>query len=457
MKIEVVSGSVGTGLGIVGTGLAYAMPEAKWIGWPLIVLGMLILVFDIRFERGQIVAGRSRLYQVGPWMLIVLGPLLGFLWLYVQTDRPSPVAKLAELGWSVQPEPEIIQFSISSKPLPSMQDSAKYFRQLDKPFRLSLQSVPSLDGLRYLADVPGCVKIEIGAGKFTDISDLGGFKYLTNLIISQTPIDSVGTVDVSPLGSLLNLTGLHLGSTRVKFIEALAPLHKLTSLYLRDTLIDDISVVAGFSFLREIDVTGTRVTDLSPLKGVVTLNELGVSRSQIPALTSLAASRLKTLRIIEQTDVDLSPVGALTRLEDLFVWGVPHFDFQFLRGLSNLRSAHLAGIGFTSLSAVSHSDVVGDLVDLESLVIGQMNLGDVSFVSRLKKLKQLNLNQVPISSIASLRSAQQLSKIALVDMPLVDISPLLDLPRLSELTIVRTPARSDVLTLLEKRGVAIRK
>jgi hypothetical protein len=149
--------------------------------------------------------GRSKLNIVGPWILIVSAPLLGIAWIYLQSSAPNErvtqaaVAKLAELGWTVKPGPNSVQFEITSGPLPPMKESATYFERLAKPFNLHLQQVSGLEGLHYLANIPGCTKIEIGAGEFTDISELSGFSHLTKLVIGQLPLNGTGTVDLSPL------------------------------------------------------------------------------------------------------------------------------------------------------------------------------------------------------------------------------------------------------------------
>jgi hypothetical protein len=85
MQVKTTSGSGAAGLGVIGTGLALALPDAKWIGWLLVAMGLLVFLFDIRIERGQIRAGGSRLHQFGPWVLIIGGPLLGAAWLYFQS------------------------------------------------------------------------------------------------------------------------------------------------------------------------------------------------------------------------------------------------------------------------------------------------------------------------------------------------------------------------------------
>jgi hypothetical protein len=61
MQIKIASGSASAGFATIGTGLAMALPDQKWIGFVLIAIGLLIFVFDIRFEHGEIESGERRL------------------------------------------------------------------------------------------------------------------------------------------------------------------------------------------------------------------------------------------------------------------------------------------------------------------------------------------------------------------------------------------------------------
>lgn len=61
MQFKIASGSAGSGFGIVGTGLAWAIPEQRWIGLLLAAIGVLVFLFDVRFERGEIESGERRL------------------------------------------------------------------------------------------------------------------------------------------------------------------------------------------------------------------------------------------------------------------------------------------------------------------------------------------------------------------------------------------------------------
>src|SRR5205823_11124769 len=136
-------------------------------------------------------------------------------------------AELSKLGWTVHPQSDGFQFQIKFRRLPPMKKSSTYFRQLHEPFRLHFQGIKDTQGLHELADIDGCTKIEINAGEFTDISELRGFSHLTNLIITQTPINGLATVDLSPLSGLVNLRELNLFSTKATSVEPIAKLVEL--------------------------------------------------------------------------------------------------------------------------------------------------------------------------------------------------------------------------------------
>jgi hypothetical protein len=377
----------------------------------------------------------------------------------LQTDSPSAVAKLAELGWTVKPTLNGIQFEVANRALPPMDESAVYFAQLSKPFQLHFQQVPGLEGLHLLAGMAGCTKIEINAGEFTDISELRGFDHLDALTISQVPLSGMGTVDASALASLTNLRQLQLGA-KVRDVGFLAALTHLKTLGIGSILVSDISPVSGLADLETLSISGPRITDLRPLSHNNNLRELTIGAPQIPGLIDLV--HLKSLKklsiIVEQQNFNLHAVGALTSLELLWIW-VPdggELDVAPLRSLANLRSLSLMGASFPYLlSSITSIEAIGGLTELRTLSISSFPVNNLAFVAKLMNLEELSIYQMPISSIEPVRDLKSLKKVSLNLTAVVDISPLLDLPALTELTVGRTPARSDLLAQLEQRGVKV--
>jgi len=377
------------------------------------------------------------------------------------TDSPSAIARLTELGWTVKPAPDGIQFGLTDRALPPMQRSAAYFGQLSNPFALQLQRVTELEGLHFLAGVSACKRIEINAGEFSDISELRGFDHLDSLVISQLPLNGAGTVDASPLASLTNLTNLNLNSTRVRDVEFVASLAHLRTLNIGQTLVGDISPLAGLPSLETLDIRGSRVVALQPLSKDRSLRELSIGGLQVPGLISLVSlENLKKLTIIieQQSGFDLTPVGKLANLESLMIWlpmGVA-LDVAPLRSLVKLRSLQLSGASFfRPPTEIANVGAIAGLTELTTLTLGSLQLTDIAFVAKLTKLEEVNIDEMPISSIDSLRNLRSLKKVSLSSTRVTDISPLLDLPALTDLTVRRTPARSDVLSELARRGVRV--
>jgi hypothetical protein len=405
----------------------------------------------------------------GPLLLFVVGCLCvvgSGIWFYWQSNqvaeneapqRGEAIAHLTALGWTVQPNPDGLQFMMSNRPLPPMEESAKYFRQINEPFSLAIQMVNDLAGLHYLSDVADCTKITISAGEFTDFSELRDFSHLTQLSISQVPLNGNGIVDISPLGSLTNLRELGLSMVRTKSIVALASLKNVTRLSLGGTLISNISPLSSLASLEVLEIRDTRVADLHPISNAQHLKEITVSGTQLPGLSVLAPlPNLKKLTIVEQQHIDLTSVGLLTNLETLsIVGGALPIDVLPLRNLKNLQSLMITGFSFVAYTAVPNLQVVGELTELRTLALGYVYVTDISFISNLRRLEEVSFNRMPISSIASLAGIVSIKKVTLADVPVTDISPLLTLPALADLTIRRTPARSDVLSELGRRGVKV--
>jgi Leucine Rich repeats (2 copies) len=400
--------------------------------------------------------------QIG-MAISVVGLIACTVWWYSKSSDDAPyLARLAALGWTIKPSLDGIQFEIADRALPQMKGSADLFRQLRRPFNLHFQNVTGLEGIHYLSDIEGCTDITISAGEFTDISELRGFTHLPSLGISQVPLNGHGTVDPSPLSSLINLRRLNLNGTRIRSVEFLIPLTKITYLNLGQTLVTDISPVGNLTLLESVDVRGTRIADLRPLAKDQHLTEISIGGEQIPSLDNLDhLNNLKDLSLIDQGPLDLTTVGALVNLESLGIWGPSQLNVGALHHLGKLQKLTISGFGLASitgiLSPVAGIEAIGELTELRILSLGHLQIADISFLSKLHKLTELDLGQMPIQSIAPLRGLKALTKISLIGVPVFDVAVLLELPELNELTILGTPAREDVLTALERRGVKINR
>lgn len=370
----------------------------------------------------------------------------------------GPIENLARLGWNIKRDDKgNIIFEIVTKPLPNMKESAEYFRALRKPFRLHLQQVPSIVGFTFLSGINNCVGLEIGASDIDNMAELRGMTGLRTLVVSQTPFTIRNSLDISAIASLVNLEVLTLNMSRVSDLGPVRGLTKLTTLNVGGSLVRDLSPIEGLALLRSVDVRDSGVTDVSALDGKDALEELSVDAKQVPGLTQLSRlPKLSRLTIIAQVPVDMAAIGTLPNLKSLFIWGPPVIDLTPLRRLGGLTTLNVSGLGFTTgPSQVIDADAIGDLQQLKTLALGQLQIDSLRFLTRNTNLTELNLSGLPVRSIAELSNHPSLRRISLFDVPVVDISPLLSIQNLEQLTLLRTPARADVISELQRRGVKV--
>jgi Leucine-rich repeat (LRR) protein len=456
------------GAGVFGPDVLHLSQPAKKIAFYLCLAAavLLLIVGAAKEYKDELRASRSLGH--GRRVIAILGMLicgvgfLGFAAAYfwhsaARSPDSTAVAQLAELGWGVQPQKDGIRFELSSRPLPSMGRSAELFHKVGVQFSIQLQGLPSLDGLHYLSGTDELNTLGISAGTFNDISEIKDLRSLTELSISQTPIDGRNAVDASPLADLLNLRKLNLYATKIVTVIPLRNLIKLHDLYLRDTWVSDLSPISSLQELESLDVTDIRCNDLTPLKQNTKLAELGVGVSQIPSLVNLAdLPKLSKLRIIAQGNVDLRAVGTLSNLEYLWVWaGVSRFDVAPLHNLTKLRDLTLSVLGIGRVAPVDNIGALGDLTELRRITISDLQITDLEFLKNANHLEEINLSELPISSLEPLGGLKELKSVSINALPIVDISPLMDLPELTQLRIMRTPARADMLSALQRRGVKV--
>jgi len=367
-------------------------------------------------------------------------------------DTTNPLGSLAQLGWGVKDTPDATTFEIANKELPNMEQSVKYFRVLQKPFQLHFQQVPSIAGLHFLIGLNKCFRIEISASNVNSLSELKDVSSLRHLVVGQTPFTDLSDLNIDAVSSLVNLETLVLNMSRVRSIESVRRLRKLSTFNIGGSLVNDLSPIENLRYIKSVDVRDSAVTDLSPLQSASWLEELAIDAKQAPTLTYVP--QIKKLTIIAQVPVDMKAMGSLSNLTSLFIWGPPVIDLSPLRGLTKLTNVQISGLMMNRLSGVTGLDAIGG-VKLTTLTLGWLQIDSLNFLTGNSTITDLNLNAIPIHSGAELATMSSLQKLSLVDVPLADISPLLSLPKLRELSLLRTPARADVISLLQRRGVKV--
>ncbi len=112
MRLSITSGSVFTGLAIIGTGVAVMFPDQKWVGAAIVAVGFLALLFDLRLERSHIAVGTAasfgkRLHAMTAQIMMLVGALIfvvGALWTFWPTPprqvQQAPVPPTAQRAFN---------------------------------------------------------------------------------------------------------------------------------------------------------------------------------------------------------------------------------------------------------------------------------------------------------------------------------------------------------------------
>lgn len=375
-----------------------------------------------------------------------------------ETDPSSAIGRLSALGWQIQPgEGNRIQFSDIYKHI-SIRQSAPYFCVLDRPFNVNIVGAKSLDGLDGLRNAKHLVRLDLNAAEVNDLSEL---RYLHNIQIFVMGQTAGHVSDLSPLRGLTNLKELGLDSAAIRDLTPIQGLTNITKLSIGGTQVSDLSPLRNFRHLQSLNLGGAPVADLSPLANINTLKEMQITGREVRSLSTFPRKdSLKSLSIFEsQYPVDLSPIAELSGLEmlGLSIFGPQGFDVSPVQRLGKLTKLSITGDGFEYISPVRGLAAIDELHHLKELSLFGVQVVDLAFVADLQYLEEVSVTNAPLSNISALSRIKTLKSVSLTGTSVVDISPLLDLPELKTLGIMRTPARSDVLTELERRGVKVQR
>jgi Leucine-rich repeat (LRR) protein len=261
---------------------------------------------------------------------------------------------------------------------------------------------------------------------------LSTFGNLTTLKILKFSGNVV--VDIAPLASLIQLTGLELNLPGLVNITALSEMTKLIKLTLAETSVADLSPLSALTLLKELTVSNSdELVDLTPLASLKGLSKLDLNRCgglvNISPLEHLNQMTELNLWLCSGL-VDISPLETLTQLTwlDLSHSTETLTDFTPLSSLTNMRTLYL-----TCTSIVDLTPLEG-MTQLTVLTLLQTEVSDIAPLSSLIQIKRLNLADTPVDDISSLEHLTELEflNLALCDS-LDDISPLKRLTQLAEI------------------------
>ena len=154
-------------------------------------------------------------------------------------------------------------------------------------------NISDLTGLEFATNLTGLhlgdTRVEgegwINSNSVSDLSPLSGLTNLTGLWLERNAF-----TDISPLAGLTNLTELNLGGNNLSNISPVAGLTNLRQLWLWDNNISDISPVAGLTNLIELILQSNAISDISPVAGLTNLTGLWLAYNTISDISPLVAN-----------------------------------------------------------------------------------------------------------------------------------------------------------------------
>lgn len=320
--------------------------------------------------------------------------------------------------------------------------------QLEELQLIRLDTFPDLSPLKDLKNLE-VLRMDIPLIK--DISPVAGFSRLRILNLWGDEVANWESLDRAPfwkgleelhvsgismsklpeMGAMPALKSFILSETEVTDLSQLALAPNLEYLYLNVERLDDTRLFAGLKALKTLRLTGGEINSIAKLSGCVKLEELELRVAGVKSLAGIENLRkLKTLRVFNSYISDLSPLQKLTGLEILDIQVSMVKDLAPIRSLKSLKVINL-----TENHHLTEIAVLGQLPQLEKVLLKQVKISSIASLLKLPKLETLDLSYTRITDLSALPRIKSLRKLYLNGLKASDWSPLNELEKLEVLTL----------------------
>jgi Leucine rich repeat len=233
-------------------------------------------------------------------------------------------------------------FTTDFSPPPFTGANFKYLKNLTRLENLDLPDIISVTDadLTHLSKLTALSRLALHDPRITD-AGLVSVKDMTKLKVLLLSGTQVSRAGLRNLGAMTGLNTLHLSRTRVDDLSPIGHLTLLTNLHLSEIPLNDkgLAPIVGLVALDKLTLDGTKVTSASyaSLKHLSKLNSLSLDKTQVgdegsaelAELTALTHLDLDNTRI---TDVTLAHLAEMPKLRALSLSGTEITD----RGLATL-------------------------------------------------------------------------------------------------------------------------
>jgi len=301
-----------------------------------------------------------------------------------------------------------------------------------------------LDGIQCFQNL---TSLTLEGPAFKDISPISALKN-----IQQITLESTNVVNISSFRNLSKVNNLTIANTKtLQSVEGVEEMTKLTYLNLSDNGIVNVDELNQLINLDTLILSNNEISFFPSINQLEKLETLDVSNNTISRLgEDLSGLRnLKNLDMSENELCDISTLDDLVNLETLDLsfndlgCNPTSPDFSSLEGATKLRSLKLNDNNLSSIS-----DLTGRNLPLETLLLENNMLDDISPISGFTQLKQLTIFNNNISDISELSDMDNITQIDLSENNISDFSNLrsiddLEIIDLSDNVITFIPDISD--------------
>ncbi len=241
-------------------------------------------------------------------------------------------------------------------------ENLEYLSVYESPALLSLDQVKCFENL---------YELEIWS-EGAEIESLSALSELENLRVLT--VANASLADLSALEGMDEMLRLNFSGNEISDLSPISGMKELRVLSLPQNNVRTLEPLAALSKLEYLDLSDNEVTDLSPVQGLSELRQLTLSNSQE-----------NTEDTVQNNVSDLGPVGALEKLEFLYVNHNPVYEADALTGLEKLSAASFDGCKLTSVAPFEKME------GLYYLSLKDNDLKDVSPLAGCEGLRYLYL------------------------------------------------------------------
>lgn len=198
--------------------------------------------------------------------------------------------------------------------------------------------------------------------------------------------------------------------------DAMDVLSSYTHLEMPGKGLTDLAPLTGLKLLDTLNIKGNSLANLDTLPELPELKSLDVSSNKLTAQPDFSKYPKITDLALSHNAIASIDTAAISKVQFLYVQGLPLTDLSFLGKLNSLTTVELGGHSDENIMAT-----LPKLSKLTGLVVAKQQLANLEFLSKTPKLRTLGLNGTGIKDLSALKSLRSLRDLDLRDNAITSI------------------------------------